>query len=88
MLNKRRKLILEIEKMDQKLQYQQAQVIKQKNEILASFQHYYLILIGVLSGAFLLGWEIGKELNMTQISKQLLKNGLQFLISHYPLIQN
>ena len=52
MLNKRRKLILEIEKMDQKLQYQQAQVIKQKNEILASFQHYYLILIGVLSGAF------------------------------------
>ena len=89
MLTKRNNLILEIAKMDHVLQCQKNQVRAQKNKIITSWnQQYSLFLMAALFFALLTGWKIGKDMNATQISTEMLKDGLLFVISQYQLIEH
>lgn len=64
--------------MEQRLHCQEALVVARKNELLITIQQqYYVYLLGMLILAFIVGWKIGKDFNISQIAK----TGLMFYLN-------
>lgn len=52
---------------------QQTVVVARKNDLLATMhEQYHLFLLGMLAFAVIVGWKIGKDLDVKQIGFMLL----------------
>ena len=74
--------------LDLKRHYQENQVLVHKVKIIETlYRQYYLFLVGLLACAFVMGWKIGKDIHISQITSSMLNSGVMYLISQYQLSQ-